>query len=605
MELVTWLGCRQSTSLDGEWNTIVDPYDAGYRDIFGNRARDGWFLDRKPRTPYDRVEYNFDASPTLSVPGDWSSQREDLHWYEGIVWYRRRIDVPTVEGRRQILHVGAANRRTRVFCNGEELATHTGGHGPFCVELTGKLKGDDSLILQVDATRTRDGVPGMRTDWWNHGGITGHVQVLDVPATFIRDAVVQLAPGQPNVLRAHIWLDGPEAADAEIRLRVADLEVDRRFATNADGFAEIDLDLPLGAPSWSPDNPRVVAVVVTSPHDEIHDSIGLRTIAVEGTAIVLNGEPVFLRGISLHDEAPDRPGRCTTDADARTLLGWAKDLGCNFVRLAHYQHPEAMVRLCDELGFLVWAEIPVYWGIDMENEATLTDARSQITELVVRDRNRASVILWSVANETLPGDERNAFLRTLIAEVRVLDPSRLVTAALFAHPAGMDLAGAFAAPGGQSPDAPWAIDDPLGADLDVLGVNEYLGWYYGDRSAMRRIEWQSPWGKPLVISEMGADAQAGRRGDDMERWTEEFQAAVYVAQLEMISRIPFLAGVAPWILKDFRTPLRPLPGVLDGWNRKGLVSNDSERKLAFTVLREFYENQKSRSTLDGRSRSSS
>ncbi len=241
--------------------------------------------------------------------------------------------------------------------------------------------------------------------------------------------------------------------------------------------------------------------------------------------------------------------------------------------LRSYQHDEAMVRHADRLGLLVWCEVPVYWGIDFANESTLANGIDQINELVVRDRSRACVILWSIANETLPGPDRTAFLSSLAAEVRRLDPTRLVTAALLTMPPS---------------DNAVHIDDPLGEVVDVIGVNQYLGWYYGNRDDIARTTWRSSFDKPIVFSELGAGAKAGRHGDENEIWTEEFQAAVYVEQLKMIERCDDCAGVSPWILKDFRTPVRVLPGIQDGYNRKGLVSEEGERKLAFDVLRAFY-----------------
>ncbi|MDH3680047.1 MAG: beta-glucuronidase, partial [Acidimicrobiia bacterium] len=307
--------------------------------------------------------------------------------------------------------------------------------------------------------------------------------------------------------------------------------------------------------------------------DVVDDEVGFRTVATEGTDILVNDEPVFLLGISLHGEGPTGGRRAHGDDDAATLLGWVDDLHANFARLAHYQHDEAMVRTADRLGLMVWCEVPVYWGIDFANPATKANALAQLTELVVRDRSRASVLLWSVANETLPGPDRNDFLAALAARTRALDPTRLVTAALFTHP-----------PAGQEV----TIDDPLGVVVDVIGVNQYLGWYYGERADIASTSWTSGFAKPIVFSELGAAAKAGRHGDDDEIWTEEFQAAVYVEQLKMIERCDACAGLSPWILKDFRTPVRVLPEIQDGYNRKGLMSEEGERKLAFDVVRSFY-----------------
>jgi beta-glucuronidase len=261
------------------------------------------------------------------------------------------------------------------------------------------------------------------------------------------------------------------------------------------------------------------------------------------------------------------------DADARKLLGWALELGANFVRLAHYPHDEHVVRAADEMGLLVWAEIPVYWTIDWENRATFENARNQLTEVITRDRNRASVVLWSVGNETPVTPSRLRFMRELVGCARKLDPTRLVSAALER----------------QTVDPHTErIDDPLGADLDVLGCNEYLGWYVGLPDRPDGVRWTTRHDKPLIMTELGADALHGHHGDELTRWTEEYQAAFYEHQIRMLEGISFLRGMSPWILADFRSPRRPLPGVQDGWNRKGLLSDRGERKLAFGVLQAHY-----------------
>ena len=139
---------------------------------------------------------------------------------------------------------------------------------------------------------------------------------------------------------------------------------------------------------------------MSSGADKVHDAIGFRTIETHGTQILLNGKPIFLRGISLHEEAPIRGGRAFSQKDAETLLGWAHELGCNFVRLTHYPHSENMTRLADRMGLMVWSEIPVYWDIDWENPATLQNAENQLHEMIARDHNRASVVFWSLSNET-------------------------------------------------------------------------------------------------------------------------------------------------------------------------------------------------------------
>jgi beta-glucuronidase len=290
-----------------------------------------------------------------------------------------------------------------------------------------------------------------------------------------------------------------------------------------------------------------------------------------------SGKPIFLRGVSVHEEAPFRAGRAFSVEDARTLLGWAKEMGCNFVRLAHYPHNENMVREADRMGLLVWSESPVYWTIEWENKDTFTNAANQVAESLARDKNRASIILWSVANETPVSAPRTAFLRKLAEQIRAQDPTRLVTAAMEHHSVGA-----------TADNNPVVIDDPLGASLDVLGCNEYLGWYDGLPDKADRTTWKSAYEKPLIMSEFGADALYGMHGDAMIRFTEEYQENVFQHQVKMLSRVPNLRGTTPWVLMDFRSPRRSLPVIQDYFNRKGLVSIRGEKKKAFFVMQEFY-----------------
>ncbi len=592
-KLVTWTNSRRQESLNGPWSSIIDVYDVGASGPFGGdeffAEMFGFPGDRGRHSPGRRAEYDFNTSDPIEVPGDWNTQYERFHFYEGSMWFRRRFKAnPALEpNRRTVVHFGAANHSTWVYLNGKKLAEHEGGYGPFCVELTEHLRDNEenSLIVRVNNQRTAEAIPTTRTDWFNYGGLTRDVTLFDLPATFIRDAVVQLSADTPDTVQVQVWLDGPEAIQ-DVSVTVGDLTLGT-LRTGADGFGVATFAEPASLTRWSTSNPALHNVTVATTTDSVSDRIGFRTVATSGTKILVNGEHTYLSGISLHDEALGDPARRMKTADeARALLQHAKDLGCNFVRLAHYQHNEHTVRVCDELGLMAWAEVPVYWGIDWDNPATLENGKSQLSELIERDRNRASIILWSVANETHPQENRTAFLRTLVAHACDLDNTRLITAALFSHPEGADVLDM------TTVSHHWVIDDPLGEDLDVLGINEYHGWYYGTFEAMAQTTWTSTYDKPVIVSEFGADAKGGLHGALDESWTEEFQAEVYRHQLAMLSRVPFLAGTTPWILKDFRAPFRLLPGIQDGFNRKGLIDNDGNHKLAYDVLRDWYAERK-------------
>lgn len=564
---------RRTISLDGDWHTIVDPYENGYYDYRYQPSENGYFKNAKPASPADLVEYDFDRSPTLKVPGDWNSQRESLFFYEGTVWYKTSFDLRPREDSRLFVYFGAANYRARVWINGDKLGEHEGGFTPFNFEVTDQVREKDNfLVVQVDNRRLRHGLPTVNTDWWNYGGLTRRVRLVAVPRTFIRNYHVQLAPGSLDRLAGWVRLDGPRRRGQTVRLGIPDAGVDHEAVTDEDGFAAFELEAPLSL--WSPEDPRRYRVVLEAETDRVEEEIGFRAVATRGTEILLNGEPIFLRGISLHEEAPFAAGRAHSRAHARTLLGWARELGANFVRLAHYPHNSVMIDEAERMGLLVWAEVPVYWTIQWSDPRTWENASNQLAEMIERDRNRAAVILWSVGNETPRSDERLDFMRRLTERARGLDPTRLVTAALERN---------------YLDSRTLMIDDPLGQYLDVLGCNEYVGWYDGLPAKAEDLAWKSAYDKPLVMSELGGGARCGHHGDAAERWTEEYQEELYRRQIAMLRKIPFLRGLSPWILVDFRSPRRHLPGIQDFWNRKGLISETGCKKKAFFVLREFYD----------------
>ncbi len=448
---------------------------------------------------------------------------------------------------------------------------HEGGFTPFDCDITPDVKdGSNFVVVAVDDQRHAETIPALKTDWFNYGGLTREVSLVRVPDSFIDDYSLQLKRGTTGQLEGYVHVEGAPAGTS-VAVSIPDLKLNTTATTAADGRASIALtaaQLQL----WSPEHPRLYRVEIKAGSDMLADDIGFRTIEVQGDQILLNGKPIYLRGVCVHAEAPIRSGRAWSVQDAETLLGWAHDLHANFVRLAHYPHDENMTRVADKMGILVWSEIPVYWAIDWKNPATLETAKQQLTEMIRRDHNNASVILWSVSNETPRTPERLTFLKSLISQAREQDPTRLITSAMLTH---MDGTTAI-------------LDDPLGAELDVLGSNEYIGWYQGKSDDAPKYTWKNPYNKPLIMSEFGGGAKAGMHGQVTDRFSEEFQENLYRQQIAMFKQIPFLRGTSAWVLMDFRSPVRQLPGVQDLYNRKGLVSNEGARKKAFSVLSDYY-----------------
>jgi beta-glucuronidase len=563
---------RKSVSLDGDWASMVDPYFAGMYNIHHEQKANGWFLNRKakPGDPFP-TEYDFSKAPKLKVPGDWNTQRESLFYYEGPIWYERDFSYQPREHTHIFLHVGAANYRSWFWVNGQKVCEHEGGYTAFNCDVTSAVHaGGNFVVAAVDNTRHEDNVPTLETDWWNYGGLIRAVSLIEVPETFIDQYDLHLSHGENSVIEGWVHVMDTQPG-AKVEVEIPELGATTSAAVDEAGRAVIHLTVQ-GLERWSPETPKLYKVQLRAGQDAIEDLIGFRTVETRGTEILLNGKPLFLRGIAIHAEAPYRTGRAYTDKDAETLLGWAKELGCNYVRLAHYPHDETMLRAADRMGLLVWAENPVYWALQFDNPKVLAKAEQQLDEEINTSRNHPAIILWSMANETPNTEARTRFIETLASRARALDSSRLITAALLVRAEGHVK----------------IVDDPLGKALDVIGVNEYIGWYEQHPETADDTMWRIDYQKPLIVSEFGADAKAGLHGGDNDRWTEEYQANLYRHQLGMLNRIPQLRGMSPWILMDFRSPNRPLQGIQDEFNRKGLVSDQGKKKLAFYVLQKAY-----------------
>jgi len=570
---------RQTTSLSGPWQYIIDPYENGFYNYryepFEDQTHPGngaFFTNAKAQNPADLVEYDFDKMDTLHVPGDWNTQKEKLTYYEGSLWYKKSFDYAFAkDDNRAFIYFGASNYDTDVYLNGKKLGKHIGGFTPFNFEATHLLKKKDNfLVVKVDNKRKKEGVPTLNTDWWNYGGITRDVQIVETQGTFIQDYAIQLDPKNNEKLNCAITLNGIDKVSKKVTLTIPELGLTRTFSPDKNGQINTKIDVK-NLNYWSTNDPCLYDIKLTLDIITLEDQIGFRTISTQGSDILLNNQPIFLKGISIHEESPLRGGRGHSIEDARHLLTYAQELGCNYVRLAHYPHNEHMVRLADQMGMLVWEENPVYWTIDWENPETYANAQNQLAEVIARDKNRASVIIWSMANETPTSVARNEFLNKLAKFTRQQDPTRLISAALEqSNYKGDPLVR--------------TISDSFAKEVDILSFNQYIGWYDGAIEKCQTISWKIDVNKPVLISEFGAGAKYGLHGNQDARWTEEYQEYLYQETLKMIDPIDQLSGFSPWILMDFKSPRRVLPEIQDGW--KG------EKKKAFYTLQEYYNQKK-------------
>jgi beta-glucuronidase len=573
---------RSTTSLDGNWHYLVDQVPArGLYNSNGTVRDNGYGLNTHPNIstslPHND-EYDFATAPTLKVPGDWNTQDPTLFRYEGVVWYQRDFSFQPRPHTRTFLHIGAANYKSFAWVNGKRICDHEGGFTPFDCEVTAAVKaGSNFVVIAVDSTREVDGIPSVAIDWFNYGGLTRDVSLVTLPESFIDDYDVHLrkdATFSPSnhTLVGYIHVVGASAG-TPVTLRIPEAGVSTTIQTDASGTAPFEVNAS-SLSLWSPSNPKLYRVELASGQDALTDAIGFRDIRVEGTRILLNGTAIFLDGVNMHAEAPYRTGRVDSDEDVKNLFGFLKDLNANFVRLCHYPQDQRMERYADAHGVMIWSEIPIWQHISFEKPAVYVKALTMLKEMIRRDRNKASVIMWSVSNETPNIPARTHFLTDLANEARHLDPTRPITSALLGpRPIGNQM----------------IEDDPLAAALDIIGQNEYIGWYVGKAEDADTMHWTFTEQKPVIMSEFGAEARQGNHGSIHDRWTEEQQVDVLKHQLVMIGKIPQVRGLCPWVLMDFRSPTRNIPGLQDGFNRKGLLSEDGKKKLAFDLFQQVYK----------------
>ena len=579
--LITNIATRQTISLSGKWQYIMDPYETGFYDYRlkerNQKDPDAFWNSDIPANKTDRKEFGFSDKYTLRVPGDWNSQNAKFLYYEGTVWYKKTFDfAPVAQGKKVYVYFGASNYKTDVYLNGQKLGAHKGGFTPFNFEVPDTLlkAKANSLVVKIDNKRYQDEIPNLNTDWWNYGGLTRDVNLVVVPQTFIRDYSVQLQQGYLSSAQKNIqgWVKLNTGSNETVQLEIPELKIKKEINTSGDSTA---FTIPVNnVLLWSPKNPKLYTIVITLKNEKIQDKIGFRVIEVQGNKMLLNGNPLFLRGICVHEEIPNDGRRAYSKADALHLLGQVKQLNGNMVRLAHYPHNENMIRTADSLGILVWSEIPVYWAIDFANPDVLTKGKQQLNEMVTRDRNRASIIIWSVGNETPVHEARTKFMTTLVQTAKALDPSRIISAALETH----------------TVDGVTIVDDPLGQHTDIVSVNEYLGWYAGLPPSARNAKWNIKYNKPVFISETGAEALGGFHADSLTRWSEEYQEWFYKEQVAMMKRMPAgFSGLSPWLLNDFRSPRRNNPRYQEGWNNKGIFDHKGKKKKGFYVLKAYYD----------------
>lgn len=562
---------RNLTSLNGDWNAIIDPTGVGE-----------WlqvWLEKKPRQKTDFIEYSFDGGPVLKVPGDFNSQKNELAFFEGTVWYRKKFNYKIQNGKRLFIHFGAVNYLADAYLNGEKLGSREGGFTPFQFEITGKVKnGGNSIVVKANSARQKNGLPGLGYDWLNYGGITRDVNLIETGNTYVKDYLVQLKKGHLNIVSGSIQLDGWQL-EQKLEVSIPELNIHYKTKSNEEGFATIEF--PVECKLWSPANPKLYKVIIKTETDELSDEIGFRSIETKDGKVLLNTKPIFLKSVNIHEENPYKASRAYSKADAVLLLKAAKELGCNLVRLVHYPHNENMVREAEKMGLMVWSELPVYQHIDFIDRSVAGKMENMLYEMVGRDKNRCSIITWSLSNETYSSaPNRDHSLVALTKKCRALDSTRLIT-----HVTNSQ----------KYSNNTFEVWDTLYKYSDLIALNEYIGWYLPWQGKPSETKWKLLYpDKPVFISEFGGEALYGNkkgRADEAANWREEYQENIYKDQIEMFAGVPNLCGVSPWILFDYKSLSRMHPLYQKGYNRKGLLSEKGNKKKAWFTMNAYYNDK--------------
>lgn len=569
---------RQFHDLSGFWDFCFDPEQAG--------EAQGWVG-------------GFNHGRPIAVPASWNDQFEDGRDYLGPAWYQTHFDLPwNWQDKRIFVRFGSVNYLAAVWLNGMHLGKHEGGHLPFEFDITALVKTQGNcLVVRVDGELAYDRVPpgnvtGEAVDFFlSHGGnypqaqfdffpfcgIQRPVLLYAAPLQALYDlaVVTVLAGGDGQVqVRAQKYDEAEASAHFCLRGHGLELSAEARFTGDT---AETLFSVPEAAP-WSPAAPNLYELCVEVRQanvvlDAYTLPIGIRTVTVDGDQFLLNGRPIYLTGFGRHEDFPvvGRGLLPPVIVKDYALMQW---IGANSFRTSHYPYSEQMLALADRLGFLVIAETPavgLYFredGLERRRQLCLQYVR----ELIARDKNHPSVIMWSVANEPhSKPPHAKPFFRQLYDEAHALDATRPVTLASFV---------------GQAEEA--------FEFCDVLCLNRYNGWYTqsGDISeGIRQLSddldaINQKYAKPLILTEFGADAISGWHAQPPEMFSEEYQAEIITRTIEVLRQKPYVIGEHVWNMCDFKTSQGV--GRAGALNHKGVFTRDRRPKLAAHRLRELW-----------------
>lgn len=543
---------------------------------------------------------------SIAVPGSWNDQFTDSRDYLGTAWYEKEIFIPSSwKGQKIYVRIGSANYASKVYLNGKPVGTHEGGNLPFSFDISALINWNVANritiqlenVLKPSRVPTGGGVAGgffnsnpkANFDFFPYAGLQRDVLLYTVQSVAnIKDITVQTGfentTGSVNV---KVDTEG-KATKGKVTISGNNKIYESEFSLNGN-TANVLVKIP-EVRLWSTEDPFLYKVSVSiSDASRIIDTYeletGVRTISTNDKQILLNGKPVFLKGFGKHEDFPVL-GRGTSNPviiKDYSLLKW---VGANSYRTSHYPYDEEYMNMADREGILIINEIPAvglyFHGDKEELRLRQIACKKYIEELITRDKNHPSVVMWSIANEPFPeginlspndvkkADPQSVILfKEMFDLVKKMDPTRLKT-----------LVGVMGGP------VEWL------ALSDVVCINRYWGWYtnQGDIKTGAKMlsdeldDLYSKLKKPIVITEFGADTFPGMHADQAEMFTEEYQVQFIKAYLDVADTKDFVAGMHVWAFSDFKTGQSVIR--FGGMNYKGVFTRDRKPKMAAHYLRE-------------------
>ncbi len=581
---------RAVFDLGGYWNFKADPNDKGHQDEWYKNKLDG-------------------ELHSIAIPGSWNEQlaEQGLRNYVGKAWHETYFTIPAMvqESSKVWLRIAAADHKAEVWLNGNFIGEHTGGYLPFELDLSGALNESgkkNHLVVCVDSALSMHTIPqdvspesplyntpsyerrhlfpATRFDFFPYGGLTRSVQLVTTPKECISDISIN------STLEGQIKITADIESDLDYMVRILS-EDDNEVATGTskNGVCEISVDNPTW---WSPSNPYLYTAGISlmkdgSVVDEYQETFGIREVRVEGGKILFNNEPLFMGGFGKHEDFPivGRGQFRPAYLKDHELMRW---IGANSYRTSHYPYDEEMMRLADEMGFLIIDEVPAvslgFWSDNFDELKPLFENhKKSIKELIKRDKNHPSVISWSITNEPnlwaeefYQNEASKRYFKELYDFTKGLDDTRpVMSISMAAH----------------------KEDDVVLESCDIIGINRYYGWYTkpvdleqaGNDLARELDATFEKYGKPIMVTEFGADTVEGLHATTAQMFTEEFQTAFIFKYLEVMEPRDFVVGAHVWNFADFMTPQHFRRVVL---NKKGVFTRDRNPKSVAFKLRDYW-----------------